>query len=119
MGLHEEAIRTAANAENLRHFVRIGLGDEACPQDHHVHRGRDGPPQIGVLRLDGQLAVLPHHDLGAPATDEDHALFSHPLVELLVPFAEGPHIHVELEDFGVGLVSHQVSLLQGVHATHP
>ncbi len=119
MCLLEEAVGRAGQAQQFSHSERVGPRDHRRRQYHQVRVHLHRPAQQRVLR--------PHHQTVPPLVDfrwlppsVDDPLLLHPVVELLVPFAEGPHVNVEDGDPGVReFIPHQVRVLGGVHAANP
>ncbi len=88
---------------------------EACGQDDHIHCHVIRLVVEGFVPVDNQLAVIlldvPHF-----AMVEMHAHLARAIVKLLVTFAEGAHIAVDLVYFGAHVFMHQLRELERVHA---
>ena len=113
--------RAAAHVEQAADILRVGLRLQAGGEHDHVHRDAADKAGQRVLDADDQLALLlrrhgPVGDLADAAADEMHALVEQLVVELLVAFAGGADVDVEVVDLRLGVLLEQVRQLHGVHA---
>ncbi len=116
MRLFEEPVGRALQPQQSGHRLGVRPRHNRRRQHHQVRLHLHRPPKQGVVGTDHQF-VPPLEDLGGLAASIDHPFVLHPVVELLIPLAKGPHVDVEDGDPGVGqFIPHQMGVLGGVHA---
>jgi len=121
MPLLKKALAGAGDVEEAADFLGVVAALEAGRENHHIHRmRRTTPSRVSSTRRVSMpfLAGIedPVGDFGHLAADEMHALDEQALVELLEALAGRPHVDVEVEDLGAGVLLEEVGQLEGIHA---
>ena len=115
--LSEPAVGRTPQAKQRCHPAAVVLRLDGVGQDNHVNRYLHPLSELDILDLNVELLCdRIFGNLPWPPLDEMDSLVAHPSEELFVSLAKGAHVQVEIVDFGAGLVSHEVRLLQRVHA---
>ncbi len=102
----EPIVVAATNPKQVSDFGGIVSRLDGGAQDHHIHRHASLRPNKGVLGLNDQLALLAWsadsiRNLSHAAPDKVGTLLQQPVIELLVTFARGADVDVEVVDIAV------------------